>query len=198
MSGNTERSDPSRISAALQTLQTLNIAFRGPFITPKEQSIYFVDGCIVTESEIVALHERGKFTTESIGKLPSDIRSLQASEPLPIDAELAAGNQRRSQRVMLRLDVLARWETGDGHVRQMHAFTVVVNSHGGSLESPFRMTAGQSITLINPQTGKEVACRLVSVRTASEGYFVAAFEFEQQSPEFWAISFPSLADAGEA
>jgi len=74
---------------------------------------------------------------------------------------------RRSERVMLRLDLLVRLKVGEGSRPQTHAFTVTVNAHGGLWESPFRTAVGQSITLINPHTGKEVACRVVEeVRTS--------------------------------
>lgn len=99
---------------------------------------------------------------------------------------------RRSQRVMLRLNVLIRLETLEGSSPQTHAFTVAVNAHGGLLESPFKMTVGQKITLINPQTAKEVPGKVVAVHASSEGYFKTAFEFEQHNPQFWAIAFPPV------
>jgi hypothetical protein len=102
---------------------------------------------------------------------------------------------RRSRRVMLRLDVLVRFEMPEGRRQQTHAFTVSVNAHGGLLESPFRMTEGQKITLVNPQTAKEVDCRVVGVQRSSEGYFTAAFDFEHPSPGFWAICLPSIGPA---
>jgi hypothetical protein len=97
---------------------------------------------------------------------------------------------RRSERVMLWLDLLVRLKVGEGSGPQTHAFTVTVNAHGGLLESPFRTSVGQRITLINPQTGKEVACRVVEVHSSLEGYFTTAFEFEQRSPQFWPIALP--------
>jgi|SRR6516225_2239918 hypothetical protein len=81
---------------------------------------------------------------------------------------------RRSERVMLRLNLLVRLEVGEGSGPQTHAFAVTVNAHGGLLESPFRMTVGQKIILINPQTGKEVACRVVDVHSSLEGYSTTA------------------------
>jgi hypothetical protein len=173
----------SKLKAALQTLQTLNIPFRGPFITPKQHRIYIVDGCILTEAEIVVLHECGKFSPENIGRLLSDLKSLQMTE---------SHRSRRSQRVMLQLDVLVRLEMPEGERLQTHAFTVIVNAHGGLLESPFRMTVGQKITLVNPQSGEEVNCAVMGVHKSSEGYFTTAFEFEQDNPSFWAAAFPPL------
>ena len=75
---------------------------------------------------------------------------------------------RRSERVMLRLDLLVRLEVGEGSGPQTHAFTVKVNAHGGLL----------------------VACRVVEVHASYEGYFTTAFEFEQRSPQFWAVDLP--------
>lgn len=193
MSDQSQKTSPSKIDAALQTLQALHISFRGPFVTPKDHRIYLVDSCILTETEIVSLHELGKFSRDAFVKFLTDLRSLQtpvlaAFEP---DAELAQ-RKRRSQRVMLRLDVLVRFEIREGERQQTHAFTVAVNAHGGLLESPFRMTPGQQITLINPRSGKKVVCTVVRVHKSSEGYFATAFEFKQPSPQFWAISSPPL------
>src|SRR3974377_1132207 len=93
--------------------------------------------------------------------------------------EMSELQKRRSERVMLRLDLLVRLEMGEGRAPQTHAFTVTVNPPGGLLESPFRMPVGQRITLINPQTGKEVGCTVVEVHASSEGYFTMGFEFEK-------------------
>jgi hypothetical protein len=188
-------SEPSQsnIHAALEALEALRVPFRGPFIPPKKRRIYVVDGCILTESEIVVLHQAGQFAPETVRKFLGQLRELQTQEseeaqfPPP-----AQQQQRRSQRVMLRLNLLVRMEVQQGGSRQTHALTVCVNAHGGLLESPFRMSVGQKVTLVNPQTGKEVRCCVVSVQQSSEGYFTTALEFEQAMPQFWAITFPPL------
>jgi len=189
-----QRAIPGKIEVALQTLRTLNIAFRGPFVTPKKHRIYVVDGCLLTESEIVALHEGGKLTSENIWKFISELRIFQTQESSDElqSSELDPQKRRRSQRVMLRLDVLVRLHVQEGSPLQTHAFTVTVNAHGGLMESPFRMIAGQRITLVNPQSGKEVGCTVVSVHRSPDGYFATGFEFEQHSPQFWAVAFPPL------
>ncbi|MGB7282375.1 MAG: hypothetical protein WBE13_08955 [Candidatus Acidiferrum sp.] len=183
------------VEVALHALHALDIAFRGPFITPRNHRIYVVGGCILKESEIVTLHDSGSFASKSVDKSLSELKSLQTQRPRdePQSAgEQARSMQRRSQRVMLRLDVLVRWNVQEGSPVQTHAFTVTVNAHGGLMKSPFRMTAGQRIALINPQTGKEVDSTVVSVCSSSQGYFTTAFEFDQRSAQFWAIAFPPL------
>jgi hypothetical protein len=178
-------SDQSKLQAALETFRSLKIAFRGPFVTPTGQQIYMVDGCILTEAELLALHERAKSTLESIQPFLVGLKSRQRAQH-----ELYPPNNRRSQRVMLRLNLLVRFEVREGSREQTHAFTITVNAHGGLLESPFRMVVGQRIALINPQTGREVGCRVIGVHASAQGYFTTAFEFEQPSPRFWEIAFP--------
>jgi hypothetical protein len=177
--------DPSKLKAALETLRSLHVTVRGPYVTPKDQLIYLVDGCVLTESELIGFHEQGKFTSQAARQFLSDLRSSQRSQ-----SELYPENHRRSQRVMLRLDVLVRFEMREGNRQQTHAFTITVNAHGGLMESPFRMVVGQRIVLINPQTAKEVGCTVIGVHASSEGYFTTAFAFEQPSPRFWELALP--------
>jgi hypothetical protein len=98
--------------------------------------------------------------------------------------------RRRSQRVLLQLEVLLQLITAGRELRQVQAFTSVVNAHGGLMEAPLKVAANQKITLVNPRTGQAVGCRVVRVgKTRSDGFSIA-FEFEQQNPRFWPITFP--------
>jgi hypothetical protein len=51
----------------------------------------------------------------------------------------APKNRRRSERVMLQLAVLVRANMPDRRCLQVQAFTLVVNAHGGLLESPLEL-----------------------------------------------------------
>jgi hypothetical protein len=99
-------------------------------------------------------------------------------------------NRRRSQRVMLQLAVLVRANMPDGRCVQVQAFTLDVNAHGGLLESPLELTANQRITMVNPQSGIEVGCRVVRIERSSSALLQVAFEFDQHSADFWPIAFP--------
>jgi hypothetical protein len=99
-------------------------------------------------------------------------------------------NRRRSQRVLLQVAVIVALETQEGNSVRAQGFTQVVNAHGGLMDVPFRMAEGQRLALINPQTGKEARCRVIRVDRPRDGSFATAFEFDERSPEFWAISFP--------
>ena len=65
------------------------------------------------------------------------------------------------------------------------AFTSWVNAHGGLLESPVRIRAGERITLATPQSEKEADGHVLCVWRASEESFAISFEFDQQRPDFW-------------
>jgi len=173
----------SNIFAPLLALEKMNRPVRGPFVTPKRRQIYLVDGCILTQGEVVSLHERGKFAAEEIDNFLSDLRFLQTP---------GYAKQRRSQRVMLKLAVFVRAEIPGGGRRQARASTVMVNANGGLLQVPFRMAVGQKITLINPESHKEVNCRIIRVQGTSTASFTTAFEFDERSPSFWPVAHPPL------
>jgi hypothetical protein len=186
----------SELRTALETLQARAIPFQGPFVTPKENRIYLVDGCILTETEVVTFHDAGNFDAQRIRGFLRNLRAAQALQAYYL--EPAGGpvfhDRRRSERLMLRLNVLVRLEASKGGPLQTHAFTVVVNANGGQLRSPFRMDLNQKITLINPETGKEVDCRVVGLERTAEDY-VVAFAFGQPDPSFWPMSHPGWIEA---
>jgi hypothetical protein len=183
LSGPREKKPLPNILGPLLALERMHLPVRGPFVTPKHRQIYVVDGCILTEGELISLHERGKFTREAIGNLLSDLKFLQTP---------GYAKQRRSQRVMLHLAVFVRAEMPASERHETQASTVMVNADGGLLQVPFRLTVGQKITLINPESRREVRCRIVRVQGASAGSFTTAFEFEERSPSFWPIVHPPL------
>jgi len=101
-------------------------------------------------------------------------------------------NRRRNQRILLQVAVYVAAELPDGNRVQAQAFTQAVNAHGGLLDAPFRMSVGQLLKLVNPQSGHEVRCRVVRVDAPSEGSFPTAFEFDERNSQFRPIGFPPL------
>jgi hypothetical protein len=85
------------------------------------------------------------------------------SDQIPLEL----GNRRRSQRVVLQIAVLIRTETGTGKRIEVPALTLVVNAHGGLLQSSLLSEANQRITIVNPKTSSEVRCRVVRVDPSS-------------------------------
>jgi hypothetical protein len=68
MGSNSSGISPSKIKAALLTLEKLNIPFRGPFETSKGARIIIIGQCILTQAEVIALHEAGKLDRENIAR----------------------------------------------------------------------------------------------------------------------------------
>jgi len=91
---------------------------------------------------------------------------------------------------MLQVAVLIQTTLPDKRSVQVQAFTSAVNAHGGLLESPVELSADQRILLINPHSGKNVGCRVVTVERPSSTLYEVAFEFDSRSPQFWPINFP--------
>ena len=99
-----------------------------------------------------------------------------------------ARNSRRSERVLLQVAVIIGVKTPEGEISQ-DGYTLVVNAHGGLLETGMRVEAGREIFLANPRTGAREPCRVLHVRRSGDAYAVT-FEFERRAAQFWPILFP--------
>ena len=100
--------------------------------------------------------------------------------------------KRRIQRLMIQVEVLLRVEVPGCSPRQVHAFTSAISAHGGLLEAPLRLAPNQRITLVNPNTGMSVSCRVVraDVDVIDQQVYAIAFEFDQRAAQFWPINLP--------
>ena len=103
--------------------------------------------------------------------------------------ESKSSDRRRSKRFVLKIAVLVRANLPDGRSVQVEGLTLGVNAHGGLFEAPLKLTANQRFTVINPQSHKEVGCRVVRIGKSSPTQFQVAFECDQGSAHFWPISF---------
>ena len=102
----------------------------------------------------------------------------------------AHANQRRSERVMLRLAVLVTAEDEERRQIQEQAETQVVNAHGGLLRMKQHLHMGQSFLLSNPRNRKEMSCRVVQTDDEGMEFYKIAFVFDRPAPNFWPIVFP--------
>jgi hypothetical protein len=98
--------------------------------------------------------------------------------------------QRRSERVLLQLQVTVEVEMPDGKPLRQHASTLVVSAHGGLLEIGRKMSVGEGFLIFNPKTGMKQACQALRVERSQHAYFAVAFEFDGPAPHFWPIVFP--------
>jgi hypothetical protein len=128
--------------------------------------------------------------------------------------DTAVSNRRRSQRVFLKIRVVARFRLLEREWI-VDGDTIVVNAHGGTIYiSVAPMAPGDIITLTNPATDQSETCRIVRIDSMparildptptrnsvsipsrpshlhSDHGFEVAFAFDRPSPTFWAVAFP--------
>jgi hypothetical protein len=114
-------------------------------------------------------------------RVPQFAQSAEKDEP---------ANRRRSERVLLQVAVIIGMKTPEGNEISQDGYTLVVNVHGGLLETGLRLQAGQEIFLANPRTGTREPCRVLHVRRSGGDAFAVTFEFERRAAQFWPIVFP--------
>ena len=102
----------------------------------------------------------------------------------------AVSNRRRSQRVFLKVRVVARFHllerewVVDGETR-------VVNAHGGTVQlSVAPMAPGDIVKLTNPDTDQSETCRVIRIDALPDQGFEVALAFDRPAPNFWAVAFP--------
>ena len=98
--------------------------------------------------------------------------------------------QRRSQRIVLRIGVTILGTATDGHPICEQAYTLVVNAHGAYLPLQAPVALGQVLTVHHNKTEEELFCRVARIDRKSDGSAHLAIEFLQPSPRFWRINFP--------
>ncbi|HEY2822981.1 MAG TPA: hypothetical protein VGJ06_18180 [Candidatus Acidoferrum sp.] len=113
-------------------------------------------------------------------------------------SNIAVSNRRRSQRVFLKVRVVARFRLLEREWI-VDADTIIVNAHGGTIRlSVAPMAAGDTFNLTNPTTDQVESCRVIRIEAmqsrssdAPSGHgFEVAFAFDRPSPHFWGVAFP--------
>lgn len=99
---------------------------------------------------------------------------------------------RRSQRVTLRVAVVAYNDSKRGHSRSFKesTFVVRVSKHGGLLELESELPRGERFMLQHTALKAETECRVVSVTKNPGGKCYVGFEFTDGTVDFWRMSFP--------
>lgn len=98
-------------------------------------------------------------------------------------------DRRRSQRVMLRVGVVLRYEA-EGKAVTLEAFTAGVNSHGAMVCTAKNIPMETVIEVEHRVTKERLSGRVVrQAQNSAEGYLIP-IEFESPSGDFWHISFP--------
>ncbi|HYL83072.1 MAG TPA: hypothetical protein VE263_02465 [Candidatus Angelobacter sp.] len=109
---------------------------------------------------------------------------------LPHKGPARPADNRRSQRILLRISILVRAEFEDGLPIKEDTTTIEVNAHGGLLALAMKVRAGQKLVLRNWATAKEQECRVVHVREIPGAKNEVGVAFPFAIPRFWNVQFP--------
>jgi hypothetical protein len=99
-------------------------------------------------------------------------------------------NRRRSQRLILRVPVVAYRSQELGPPFSEGTHTLVVSAHGALLSLMAKVAADQSFVLKHGVSGEKQECCVVFTRKNMAGPTEVGIEFRQPAPTFWRIAFP--------
>ena len=99
--------------------------------------------------------------------------------------------RRRTVRVAITIALTVRWEAPTGDVFSVKTQSQSVSQGGGLcvLEEP--IVVGQSLQLVNQNSGEAVDAKVVTVRKARDGKTYVGFEFVEPNSIFWRMHFPA-------
>jgi hypothetical protein len=109
----------------------------------------------------------------------------------PFSKQVAEKNtQRRSQRVLIAVPISVVFSRPSQKPVTEKTYTLVVNAHGALLLLSMKLSAGDSITLTNPQTDEQQPAGVVYLGPQQSDKQEIGIEFVKPSPLFWRIAFP--------
>jgi len=98
--------------------------------------------------------------------------------------------QRRSQRLLLRVQVIAERRAGQPDTKPEPTETLAVNAHGALILLTPPVGELEQILIKNERTNESQLCRVVYQGQMESGRIQVGVEFITPSPNFWRVSFP--------
>ena len=121
-----------------------------------------------------------------------EIMDADSPETKPMGVTTSADKyQRRSKRIPLQIHVVVYGRVGKAASFHEETSTQIVTSHGGLLAITAPVKVGQTLLVVNSATGKEVDCRVASVKPLG-GVNKVGLAFLRSAPSFWGLNFPPL------
>lgn len=99
-------------------------------------------------------------------------------------------SQRRSQRLLLRVQIVAERRAGQPDSKPEPTETLAVNAHGALILLVPPISDTEQILIKNARTSEEQLCRVVYQGLTEAGRLQVGVEFLTPSPNFWRVSFP--------
>ena len=98
--------------------------------------------------------------------------------------------QRRSQRLLLRVQVIAERRAGQPDTKPEPTETLAVNAHGALILLTPPVGELEQILIKNERTSESQLCRVVYQGLMEGGRIQVGVEFMTPAPTFWRVSFP--------
>jgi len=98
--------------------------------------------------------------------------------------------RRRTARVSVFADLTVQGINERNERFKVHTRSLSVSGHGGLTVLDVPVSVGQTLVIVNEKSKQNAECRVVSLRTGSNGKTIMAFAFLAPSANFWKMSFP--------
>jgi hypothetical protein len=97
---------------------------------------------------------------------------------------------RRTKRVAISIPVLVCGTSAEGVSVSELTRTASVNGHGGLIVVSAYFEEGQTLSVLNRNTGEKRTCTVIRRLPWPKGKFAVGVEFEGGAKGFWEINFP--------
>ena len=98
--------------------------------------------------------------------------------------------RRRTARVSVFADLTVQGISEQHKKFKIRTRSLMVSGHGGQTVLDVSVSVGQTLLLVNDNSGEKAECKVVSIRSSSNGKTIVAFEFLAPPANFWKMSFP--------
>jgi hypothetical protein len=98
--------------------------------------------------------------------------------------------RRRTVRVAVSISLRVRWEAS-GELFLVKTKSQSVSQCGGLCILEEHVTIGQTLDMVNENSGEAIESRVVTIRKARDGKTYVGFEFVEPNSNFWRMHFPA-------
>jgi c-di-GMP-binding flagellar brake protein YcgR len=98
--------------------------------------------------------------------------------------------RRRTVRVTLTVGLTIRWQTEAGEKFSVKTNSQSVSREGGLFPMEEAVVVGQSLHVVNENSGKSIECKVTTIRKARDGKTYVGVEFVPVNTNFWQMCFP--------
>jgi len=121
-----------------------------------------------------------------------ELRILDTWLEAAVETSWLESNRRRSQRIVLSVNVQVVARTGLGEHFKERTQTVSVSPHGAMVVVSKRVEKGQQLVLRNVRTEAEMECTAVYVARAPNDQYEVGLSFLLPNRAFWGVVFPPV------